>query len=1356
MAKKKIGAYITLDGEKEFKSAVTSCNKSLATLKSEMRLVEAETAGQANSLTTLTKKHEILNKTLEEHQKKEKATAEGLEHAQKDYERISKAVDQFKEALAEETKQLEQMKRSSNTTTEELKEQEQTVAELGSSLKKQEEIQQKANDRVNEWQKKLNYATAQTIKATKELNENDAYLKEAQKSYGNCAKSIDAFGNKTKSATDKLVSLGNIIKAKAYSTALDTAKDLLENSFESAVSGAMELQDAQAQLQASTGLTTEATKEYAEEMQALYKGGYGDNLNEIADAMATVKQYTKETDPEKIRELAENAMVLESVFGMDLSESIRGADALMNSMGLTAEEAFDYIAAGAQNGLNKSGELVDNLAEYAPLWQQAGFSAEEMFTVLQNGLDSGAYNLDKVNDFVKEFGNSLSDGRIEENLTAFSEETRTLFEAYQQGGATTKEVFMSVISDLENMENQQQALTIASNTWSSLGEDNAMSVITALNDVNETYGMVHGTMEKVKSIKYDTVANQYKALGRTFQTSVAGPIAEEFLPVAQKGLEFCEKHTKEIGTAIKIITPAATALFATKKIEMFATTVGKVEKAVKKMTTGLAAGVAARKAETVADMESTAAKGANAAASTAQTTATMAQATATEEATVAQSGLNAVMAANPAMMVVAGISALVGVVTLFKSCVDEATEGTNELQEAAEQVQEDVAEAVEGLQESTANIKSTLEEVDGSGQYAAGLIEELKELQEASDGTAQSQERMQSIVTQLNTMYPEMGVQIDEVTGKVNMSAEAMDSYVDSMIKMKRAEVIAEQLEGAIEDMVKAEMARDEAAEAVKKTQTELDFIEIKRAEAISRAEHQQKSQNEAVKAYNKAMAEGADNVQELYAATQNQTEATMEYNGEIMTTTEALVQMKEDEEKLRKTQKENKTSLEEVEAEIDSANELIEKYTDEINTNTDATRQNSEAKDEATEQAKASIEVTGQELEAYNSLSEAQKKQAVEVTNCVLAMEESVQSSLESQMNMFEEFDGGVELSTTKLLSNMQSQLDGVREWEENLAILADRGINQDLLQKLADMGPQGAGYAKTFVEMGSEELAQANDLWVQSMDAQAMTDQWGQELIQSTGELAAGGQEAWNLLASNLGMNMETTGQYMVQGLVEGMQNAQKSAEVAGQTLGVKTIEATNDALGIASPSKEMRESGAYVGEGLVLGIEDKQQEVEMAASTLGITVVNTMEDTLRKDLFVEVGKNISQGLADGIAEKRSVAINAAADAAADAFAAAKKELEINSPSRKFRRLGRGTMEGLELGIQDKKETARQTVIDAVSFEGINGKISTQDFNTGSDYNMMQRAFENALEKMNFSVILKDRECLRALSDMGVAVKC
>lgn len=56
MAAKKIGALITLDGEKEFKQNVTSCNKALSSMKSEMNLVKAQCEGQQNSLESLTKK----------------------------------------------------------------------------------------------------------------------------------------------------------------------------------------------------------------------------------------------------------------------------------------------------------------------------------------------------------------------------------------------------------------------------------------------------------------------------------------------------------------------------------------------------------------------------------------------------------------------------------------------------------------------------------------------------------------------------------------------------------------------------------------------------------------------------------------------------------------------------------------------------------------------------------------------------------------------------------------------------------------------------------------------------------------------------------------------------------------------------------------------------------------------------------------------------------------------------------------------------------------------------------------------------------------------------------------------------
>lgn len=79
MAKKKVGAYITLDGEKEFRAAVTSCNKSLQAMKSEMKLVDAETTGNANSLETLKKKHDVLARTLDQQLEKGNAVQKALD-----------------------------------------------------------------------------------------------------------------------------------------------------------------------------------------------------------------------------------------------------------------------------------------------------------------------------------------------------------------------------------------------------------------------------------------------------------------------------------------------------------------------------------------------------------------------------------------------------------------------------------------------------------------------------------------------------------------------------------------------------------------------------------------------------------------------------------------------------------------------------------------------------------------------------------------------------------------------------------------------------------------------------------------------------------------------------------------------------------------------------------------------------------------------------------------------------------------------------------------------------------------------------------------------------------------------------
>ncbi len=1356
MAKAKIGAYITLDGQKEFRSAVTACNKNISTMKSEMKLVEAQTAGNANTLDALRRKHDVLTQTLEEQIKKEKAVKSGLEDSKKQYERVGRELEEYKTRLGQAQTELETLKNSSDASEEASKKLQETIANLSQKVEKGEETYRRAGNRVQDWQKQLNNAEAQIIRSTKAVKENESYLKEAENATDQCAKSIDNFGEKASKTVSELTKFSTILKTNVKNSLIETGKELGKDLFRSSVQGTLELQEAQNQLRASTGATAEETKKYNAQMQEMYKGGYADSMNDVANAMALVKQYTNETDPSKVKELAENGIVLDDVFNMDLSESIRGVDALMDNMGLTAEQAFDYMVKGAQNGLDKSGELADNIAEYSQLWGQAGFSAEEMFSILQNGLDSGAYNLDKINDYVKEFGISLSDGRIEENLNAFSIETQGLFQQWKNGEATTKQVFQSVISDLASMENQQQALTIASNTWSSLGEDNAMKVITSLNNVNNTYKNVHGTMEEIKKIKYDSVSNQWKMLGRTFQTDVMQPILVKFLPAAQKGMEVLADN---IETIVPIATTAGAAvgtIFVVNKSKKFIGEVKEAGKTVADFGRGLLKLTGIRTAETAADVASTAAKGTQTAATVAQTTATAAQATATTTATVAQKGLNVAMSANPIGLVVAGITALVTVAALFTKAVGESKDEVSELKEEAEELNQKVKTTSEELAESTSAIKTSLGEVSASKNVAGNLVQELEELASQSQRTAEEQSRMQGIVMQLNTMFPEMGLEIDKVSGKLNMGKGEMESFINSAIEMQKIQVVQEKMTKSVEKLVDAQIAEAEAAEKLKGINSKLKDIDNKRTELNDAITKQSEEAREAQEKYSEALREGADNANELYAATMNQKEVTIEYGGEVMTTMEALQRMAEDEQDLKDVKKEYTQTQKDANDAIEKANEQMEPYMQYLNGMTDATERgtestakNTEEKAKAAEQTQISIEMAGKELEAYNALSFGQQEMATNVTNAVLTMQENVQGALESQMNMFEKFDGGVQISTEQLLVNMQSQIDGVTQWEQNLSALADKGINQGILQKLAEMGPQGSGYVQAFNNMTSDEIAKANDLWNQSIDIKGMTDEWGQQLLTSGAENIAGGME-------NLTPIMQQSGANTVIGLVQGMQQAQKMSEAAGKDLGVKTIESVNNALGVHSPSIKMKESGKNVNLGLILGMNENKAAVQGVAKGVAVEVTQTISTILDKRKFEGYGRNISQGLAQGIASGRAAVISAATNVAEESIRAAKRALDINSPSRKFRKLGNGTMEGYVLGIQEKASVAKKTVTNALHFGDLQRNLDTRNGNAVERENRkLAMELGSIIRQMKVVAYLNGRELTRGLSDMGVVFR-
>ena len=276
---------------------------------------------------------------------------------------------------------------------------------------------------------------------------------------------------------------------------LSAVGDKIQEIGTNALEAYSDTENAVTKVNAYFGETGQVAEQSASVIKAVYSAGVGESMDAVANAVLMVKKNLGDLSETDLTNLTQQAITLEELYGIDMNETLRGVNSLMQQYGLTAQEAMDYIVVGTQNGLDKTNELGDNLSEYAGKFSQAGYSASEYFQLLDNGLKNGAYNLDKVNDAINEVTTRLVDGTIGESIGSFSTRTQELFASWQNGGATQKQVIDSIVADIGNCTNQQEALNLAALAFGTMAEDGNLKFITSLTSVGSTYDSVKGSAQ---------------------------------------------------------------------------------------------------------------------------------------------------------------------------------------------------------------------------------------------------------------------------------------------------------------------------------------------------------------------------------------------------------------------------------------------------------------------------------------------------------------------------------------------------------------------------------------------------------------------------------------------------------------------------------------------------------------------------------------------------------------------------------------------------------------------------------------------------------------------------------------------
>lgn len=283
---------------------------------------------------------------------------------------------------------------------------------------------EKLEDTISDQEQELKKLEKEYQNAVITFGENSQEAKNLQQSYNDLSRALEENQNsivevltdeeKLKNAKEELKKKTENLTGNTkglsdgYSMAKDVIADFVKEGIQWAIDKFKELisvqDEATKYFQVQTGTATEDMSAYNDEMQELYKQGYGESLTDIANAMAQVKQTTSETDPSKLSEMTKNAMLLGETYGFDVAESLRAVNMLTDQFGVTSQEAYNLIIQGCQNGLNKNGDLLDIINEYSVHYAQMGNTADEFFNSLFNGMKEGAFSIDNLGDGYKEFG----------------------------------------------------------------------------------------------------------------------------------------------------------------------------------------------------------------------------------------------------------------------------------------------------------------------------------------------------------------------------------------------------------------------------------------------------------------------------------------------------------------------------------------------------------------------------------------------------------------------------------------------------------------------------------------------------------------------------------------------------------------------------------------------------------------------------------------------------------------------------------------------------------------------------------------------------------------------------------------
>lgn len=553
---------------------------------------------------------------------------------------------------------------------------------------------------------------------------------------------------------------------------------------------------------------------------------------------------------------------------------------------------------------------------------------------------------------------------------------------------------------------------------------------------------------------------------------------------------------------------------------------------------------------------------------------------------------------------------------IFKGLTDVLSpelDTAHQLLSDAEETSEAVQAIYDKIDEQKKSFSETRDSIEANAELAKRLADNLYSLADNADLSATDLATMGVYVDELNSLIPDMNLALDTQTGKLSLTRAEVDKLTDSYKEqaiqqafMQHHTELTSDYADAIQVAAEAQRNFNMALSDPEATQVWKDYGD--RAQEFIDA---------------------GEDIEDAYIHAGNAIAATNRTNGELL---DGLL-----------SSEEAMNAAEQAVTDCDNAvkewDQTMQDYKTSMSSATDETTNFSQTQEDVNdstqelltsqiEYADKTYKTTDEIAEKFETLKDAYK-----------SVYESAQSSIMGQLDLYNEWSSGSEITAAKALENFASCVNGMTSYSENLSALTKgvedvstgsiEALDEGFVQYLRNLGPQSASLVATI----AQEINAGNVQYIKDLNAN-----WDQYYNVST-EIAKENAEAetgYKQFAEDLVSTAQQTAQNTTQATADGIDSKRPQVDESLQSIAYDFMEK------LTIPDETTKIGSDNIA-GYITGAESKQPEVSTTAISLAGATEDGLTDT---DATTQIGSDNVAGYITGAEAQKENAENTAVD--------------------------------------------------------------------------------------------------------------